>query len=209
MKILALLAITGACLAGDFINLSFDEPNLTGTLTPIYPGGPLHGNTTDLLRGWSVKLDAQNLSDMFFSPFPFSSVAPVGLRGNSPADASTALGAYSLVLESLPPNVPTIRISQQGTVPVEANGLLIASAGYVQAFANGTKVGEVNPMLGSQVVLDLSIYGGQGINLEFLVRAGESARFDIIGFTSVPEPSTWALLGVGTAAIFFFSRKKT
>ncbi len=207
MKILALLAITGACLAGDFINLTFDDPNLTGSLTPVFPGGPFTGDTAELLRGWSVTAGGVPLTQMTYSPPLTTSVGPVTLRANNPA--TTGLGAYSLQLESSPPNVPTIRISQQGTVPVEANGLLIASAGYVQAFSNGTKVGEVNPMLGSQVVLDLSIYGGQGINLEFLVRAGESARFDILGFTSVPEPSTWALLGVGTAAIFFFSREKT
>jgi hypothetical protein len=47
MKTLALLLASTASLAGDFLNLNFDSPDLSGPLTSTYPGGPLEGNTAE------------------------------------------------------------------------------------------------------------------------------------------------------------------
>lgn len=63
-------------------------------------------------------------------------------------------------------------------------------------------------MVGGRSIIDVSPYAGQEVNLEFLVESGWSIRFDILGFVPIPEPSTWALLGTGLAALLWFSRRK-
>ena len=64
-------------------------------------------------------------------------------------------------------------------------------------FVNGELAGDsIFP-----VPVDVSRWAGQEVNLEFSLGAGASSELDIFGFTSVPEPSTWALLGLGAAAL--------
>ena len=206
-----LLFLPLAAAAGDFVNLTFDQPDLTGSLTPIYPGGPLSGNVAQILKGWTVRLDGIPQSRMYYSPYPLTSVAPVGLIENSPANAATPLGKHTLYLESFPTSIPApeIRLSQTGTVPANAAGLWVASAGYVQMFINHQKIED--PRIGTfgNVVVDISGYAGQEVNLEFLVRREDSIRFDIFGFTSVPEPSTYALFGVGAALLWWHRRHRS
>jgi hypothetical protein len=66
LSVLAALPV----LAGDFINLTFDEPDLSGPLVPDYPDGPLRGGVAKLLRGWTVQANGQHMHSMLFSPFP-------------------------------------------------------------------------------------------------------------------------------------------
>jgi hypothetical protein len=136
---------------------------------------------------------------MTYSPFPLGSGNdPAGLLANSPSG-----GGNSLRLNASVSDFPEISLSQTGTIPADAMGLWIGSAGYIQAFVDGTKVGEVNGEFGSQVTLDVSPYAGQPVNLEFRVRGGDTITFDIFGFVpaAVPEPSTYALFGVGFAVL--------
>ena len=196
-------------LAGDFINLTFDEPDVSGALTEIYPGGPKRGSVAALLRGWNVSVAGQPYEFATISSFPVGSGNdPVSLLGNPPGELGSLLGAYTLGIHSPVPPAPEIRLSQRGTIPADAAGLWIASAGYVQGFLNGAKLGEINPLLGSRAVWDVAGFAGQEVNLEFLVSSGDSIRFDILGFVPIPEPSTWALFGVGAAAVFCIGRRK-
>lgn len=200
MKPLLLLALASTCLAGEFVNLTFDEPDLTGSLTPVFPEFPqtyLRGNTAEVLRGWTVLIGNQPASTVLYSPRGTFTAPPVNLVQNTAANQATALGAYSLLLQSSPPDVPVLRLSQQGTIPADAAGLSFFGAGYVQMFVNGERAGD---SIGVEPV-DVSRWSGQDVNLEFLVRAGESARFDILGWVAVPEPSTWALMGIGLTAL--------
>ncbi|HAB14948.1 MAG TPA: hypothetical protein DCE44_00710 [Verrucomicrobiales bacterium] len=48
---------------------------------------------------------------------------------------------------------------------------------------------------------DISSYAGKEVTLEFAFYRGQGVAFDNLGFVNVPEPSTWALLGVGLAAL--------
>lgn len=209
LHLASLLVTTATALGGDFVNLTFDQPNLNGSLEPLLPGGPFLGRTADLLPGWKVRVRDISAEQITYSPLQKSSFGPVTLRQNTPANAATLLGFASLELHSADPNSasgPEIRLSQSGAVPADAAGLWVASAGYVQGYLNGTKIGEVDPFLGSHAVWNIGRYAGQEVNLEFLVRPGDSIRFDILGFVPIPEPSTWALFGVGALAVGWFCR---
>ena len=201
LSVLAALPV----LAGDFINLTFDEPDLTGSLTPIFPGGPLQGNSSEILRGWSLTVNGQ--------PQPQMEYAPPGTGGGNQAylvHNSTVgpEGPYALTLISFFPGPSDIRVQQIGTIPADAAGLWIGSAGRVEMFVNGTQVPDPQAGASSRIV-DISAFSGQTVDLGFRVVPGFSARFDIFGFVQVPEPSTWALFGVGAAAIFCIGRRKT
>jgi hypothetical protein len=71
-------------------------------------------------------------------------------------------------------------------------------------FINGQRVGDTV----NDLTVDVSRFAGQEVDLEFLVRSGDSIRFDVLGFVPVPEPSTWALFGVGAAAVLGLTRRK-
>jgi hypothetical protein len=210
LSVLAALPV----LAGDFINLTFDEPDLSGSLTPIFPDGPLLGNTAQILRGWTVLADNQSQATMTYSPNNIGSSGDVAsLVANSPAESQTVFGANTLYLRSDhtdPGGGPVIRVQQTGTVPADAAGLWIfATGGSPRMFINGERVND--PRIGALAdpVVDVSRYAGQTIDLEFLVPRGGSTRLDIIGWVAVPEPSTWALFGVGAALVFCVGRRKT
>jgi hypothetical protein len=216
MRVLGLLFSATICIAGEFVNLTFDEPDLSGSLTPIYPefpSGPLSGNTSQILRGWTIRADTQPHFGMTYSPFG----SPTGeglarLVGNSPELAQTPFGANTLFLRSdhtLPGGGPVIRVQQTGTVPADAAGLWIFGGGSLQMFINGQRV--TDPKIGtlSDPVVDMSSFAGQTIDLEFLIVKGGSTRLDVFGWVAVPEPQTWALLGVGAAAVLCATRRKT
>ncbi len=208
MRILGLLFSATTCIAGEFVNLTFDEPDLTGWLTPIDPGGPLEGNTSEILRAWTVTVNGNALTRMTYAPEGTGSAGLVTLLENPAADKQTVLGSHTLLLYSPFASTPEIRVRQTGTIPAETTGLWIGSAGYIEGFVNGIKIGEVKPELGSQAVLDVTRFAGQEVSLEFVLRYGGSARFDIFGFTPIPEPSTWALCGVGGIVLLCLGKRR-
>jgi len=197
MKTLAFLLAAGTALAGDLLNLTFDSPDLSGPLTEIYPDGPFRGRADQVLRGWSVQYDGQPQDSVFYAPSGHQWGVPVTLFENTPADQQSPLGRYSLVIDGPSSRSKEFRISQRGTIPADAAGLRFFGGGYVQMFVNGERAGDST----FPVPVDVSRWAGQEVDLEFLVRAGDSARLDVLGFTNVPEPSTWALLGLGAAAL--------
>ncbi len=195
------LCLGGLCAtAGDFVNLTFDEPDLSGDLVPIYPGGALRGLTSEILRGWTVTAGGSPVLFATYATYrqPWGSEV-VSVFQNEP---TSPLGD-SVYLRSGPagPQAPEIRLSQTGTIPQFATGLEVDSAGYVQGFINGTKSGEVNNLLAGPFIWDVRPYQGQTVKLEIYVRPNDQILFDILGFRPIPEPSTWALLGMGTALL--------
>lgn len=205
MKTLLALLFGLPCLGGDFVNLTFDEPDVSGALTEIYPGGPKRGSVAALLRGWNVSVAGQPYEFATISSFPVGSGNdPVSLFGNPPGEPGSLLGAYTLGIHSPVPPAPEIRLNQTGTIPANAAGLWIFGTGHAQMFINGERVGDTI----ATPVADVSRYAGQEVNLEFLVASGGSIRFDILGFVPVPEPGTWALLGTGLGAAYWICRKR-
>ncbi len=195
--------IGSVSLAGDFVNLTFDEPNLNGPLQPLSDGS-YTGSTSDLLRGWSVSKSGVPVTLIAYAPSGTTGVQPVILTENVGLSALSPFGRFGLELYATPlaDNVLFgLHLSQTGTIPLFATGLEVDSRGYVQGFINGIKIGDVNPVLGTQATWDVRPYQGQNVKLEIYVRPNDTIRFDILGFRPIPEPSTWALLGMGTALL--------
>ncbi|HRI16877.1 MAG TPA: PEP-CTERM sorting domain-containing protein, partial [Verrucomicrobiota bacterium] len=73
----------------------------------------------------------------------------------------------------------------------------------------GLAVIENSPWGGGLLEIPVSAYAGQEVDLEFVLGPRELLFFDIAGFTSVPEPSTWALFALGGLALGWTCRKRT
>jgi hypothetical protein len=206
MRKMLVLLVALPALGGEFVNLTFDDPDLSGPLEPVFPGGPLRGSATGIVPGWSFFTDGLPVATATWSAFNFGSGGGhVSLVQNSPANAAGPLGEASLVLQSRIGNTASeIRLSQRGTIPADAAGLWIFGTGHAQVFINGERLGDTV----STPTVDVSRYAGQEVDLEFLVAPGASIRFDILGFVPVPEPSAWALFGVGAAAVLGLARRK-
>lgn len=212
---LCVLAILPTGFAANFVNLSFDQPDLSGPLTPIYPellGGPFRGNTSDLLAGWTVLVNQTPQATMTYSPPPPSFDGHVTLWEYSAAPARPEMGRFGLFLESSPPNQVALALKQTGTIPVDATTLGLFANHYLEVRVNDQAIYTVDPNVTFYPYVDVSRFAGQTVDLEFRVIQGPfegvGFGFDILGFQTVPEPSTYALLGVGLAALGWHSLRR-
>ena len=199
--IIVLCCLTATVNAGDFVNLTFDNPDLTGSLTPISsgdPDGPFFGETSRILPGWTVTANGIPVTTVTYSPWPAGvAVRTVNVWSWGPGNPSQLGGSnYLYVFPGGTRERPSyFRISQTGTIPVGTAGLHIFAPGVRDMRINGEAVSD--PRLGflADPVIDVSRYAGHEVTIDF--GFGVGSCFDIFGFTKVPEPSTWALFGCG------------
>lgn len=204
---LLLLLVCGEVSAADFVNLKFDEPDLSGPLVPEFENGPLVGTAAKLLRGWTVLGNGVPLQSAGYSPAgTFGYYAPIGIRDNAFDFRKEDFGNYGVVAisDSLVGR-PSLSIRQTGMVPADAATLEIFNGGHVWVRVNGELIGESNV---SYPIFDVARFAGQTVDLEFDFGRGQQTSFDVFGFKPIPEPSTWALLGVGLGAAWWICRKR-
>ena len=209
----------GACAAlvashaAPFGNLTFDEA-VTNNLIPQSDTRFDKGTVSDLLPGWGVQYNQTPIGQIYFSGAP--DVAGVERRGitlyaNS-AFPRQFVGAYSVAFldhrEATDgvPRLYTVTLSQKGQVPPEALGLWVNTTAYNTEFRLDGQLVDWNHDPNGYV--DLRGFAGQEVLLSITFPVGDGGKFDILGFAVVPEPSTWALLGVGASALLFVSRRK-
>jgi|LakMenEpi03Aug12_release.lakeMendotaPanAssembly.Ray.scaffolds.fasta_scaffold393385_1 hypothetical protein len=209
----------GACAAlvashaAPFVNLTFDEPDLSGPFTPVHLGGPQIGKTSQLLRGWTPILNGVAPDTMTYSPVGTSSTGHLTLEENLTSPAGQRTLGYYILFSSSPPNQANFSIKQTGTIPSDAASLGIFANHLLEVRINGDTIYTVDPEITAYPWVDVSRFAGQSVDLEFSVIQfpfqSVGMGFDILGFKPVPEPSTWALFGVGAAAILCVGRRKT
>jgi hypothetical protein len=211
--------------AGDFVNLDFEHPDLShakpDAIIPVYSIAP----ATEALRGWSLTADGLSVGTIYVTP-PGGSKPPVALTGGEGILPGTGVnfGEYELYLDK-PSEVPgslqpIYHLSQLGTIPAGATELVyyragsgLSGAGPVfqpgfaapfQIFINGNSV----PYFEAGIsYADVSKYAGQQVSLEFVFPS--RSYFDIAGFTIAPEPSTYALFGLGAVALWWQCRRRS
>jgi hypothetical protein len=186
--------------AGEFTNLTFDDPAF-GRLDPFLVGGRVAytGNVEMLLKGWSVQYEGNPVSTIALS----TSHAANGITLlQNPPSYHDYFGAYSLGIWAMKDGPGTqaipmdITISQFGRIPKDATGISYFSGERsLKVFADGELVGDQNGFA------DLSGFSGRDVKLEFRFTKAYASVFDIYGFTTVPEPSEYAMLGLGLGVI--------
>jgi hypothetical protein len=205
--------LLGVCLCSvathgaDFVNLGFDDPDLSRLTTN--PTGGIVGPVEDLFRGWEVSLRPV-LSD--WQPYAGEvqltfqgGQTPVSLASGYSHDG-TGYGVWfnSQQVIGNPPS-PDIRLSTAGTVPEGALTFDWVLFRGVVSIDDGQTLKTIG---GSANSLDVSLFAGKDVTLSFFVNSGGFSILDVIGFTQVPEPQTWALLGVGLSAVLWWSRRR-
>ncbi len=188
--------------AQDFVNLDFNSPDLSGSLVALEPGSartPYLGSASELLRGWTVYGDGVPLRSIAFQPGSGDLYNPVTLTFTRLPSSSPV--NYGIYIESRPPRIIDLTFHQRGQIPLNASSLSFVSGGLMEMRVDGNLIYTSNPTVTGFPDVDISRFAGQVVDLDFhvllLPGAGASYFFDVIGFSQVPEPSTWALFGVG------------
>jgi hypothetical protein len=191
------LTFTPPLLAGEFINLGFNEPDLNGKLVSLGVRGPYLGLTAQLLAGWKLTADGQIVTEATYSPI--NSGSGNGILELNEARPNYSWGNY-LILASVDSNEgkpgPDLWLSQTGTVPKDAVGLWVFGDPPIEGFMDGVKIGFIDPNLG-RTVWNVEAFQGKTVNLQIHSGSGHINRFDIMGFTTIPEPSEYAMFGLG------------
>jgi hypothetical protein len=196
-----------ASTAQSFTDLTLDNPNLTG-LMPFGNAGAYQGPVSQLLPGWNVTLNGSPLSIMYYAPLGVGYGGPYAILTENASSVDPAdLGPFSLRLTTFVPPPPfggagvDVRMAQTGQIPANATGLKLYSNANVDVFVDGKRIGGIDPQQNGFPTLNISAYSGRIVDLEFRFPLQGDFNFDIRGFTTAPEPSTWAFFALGTSAL--------
>ncbi len=199
--------------AADFQNLDFESANL-----PILPPGEVGGYVpiSQALPGWSAYLGTLATDSILYNNFTLGS-AVVSIQGpNSPLGAPLGGNFSANLMPGYDPRVSElvgVSLAQTGLVPAEANSIFFkvrTGSPFQQPF-QVTLAGEQISLVPweeqpDHVLFagDISTFAGDTVELRFFISEQLNAMWvDDIVFSSVPvpEPSTWAMLGLGAVLL--------
>ncbi len=189
------------------MNLKFDDGPLDpNALVDHGVGSPYSGSAGNLIPGWEIVYQGQKIETVGYSTSEHSgSLAPVTLREYQPGSLISVTGGrngLSLRMGDPPPYLTIdLILRQRGEIPANAVSLEIFHGGRGGVRIDGFVVSEFDSELHPNPIIDVTPFAGKEVDLEVAFYHGQSLTFDILGFNSVPEPSTWALLGLGAVAL--------
>ncbi len=217
--VIKLILVSVSCtisLGAEFQNMSFESPNVNA----------LHGpsvNTADAIPNWGLDIGGESTPLIGYNSTcltcPQASLYDSILPRLGKFTFGMTAGA---IIDSSPPRIVSTSLFQTGEIPASAQALIF-DASIVGTL--NVSVGESRPMLidlgpgpsGFRTYgIDATEYAGMEAEVRFTIDPiGEfpfgTVTLDNIRFSNVPlvpEPQTWALLGVGLAALRWWSRQR-
>ena len=190
----------------NFTNLNFESAyNL--------PGNPSNGvpvSVANALPGWIAYGNGVALSSIYYVSNFLGAAANVELESGSLAlsgnNLSVGLYAYSSISQTgmVPNNAESLEF--EGAVPL-ASGFSVTLGGQtlsLSTISNGSDYNEYGANIPSSMDGNLEelIFSCEGVG-------SGGVLLDDIEFMPVPEPSEFALLGVGAVALFTFRRRRS
>lgn len=229
-RLLAFISVAGSVHleCAPFINLDFELANTNNAQMEVrelqYFFGTGHfpfgtGTASDLLPGWTVFSDGAiggnvAIGNGFIDnvdPSRVQSHAALKIQGDyysTDTRGAPPEGRYALIMDNsrrVFEENASVFISQFGDVPVDAQWLTYSALNVAFPYIaiNGSII-EDEFVPGAEDFtkrrLDISPWAGQTVRLEFGLDHDQGVVIDSIAFV-VPEPGTWALLGLGGCAL--------
>jgi len=198
---------------GTFINLNFENP------IPPLPAGPASLPITRALPGWTGYIGDRQEDNILYNSISLGAAA-ITLHDASSSRPPIA-GGYSITLQGQfnpndMPGRPSAAIAQTGQIPLNAKSLILwegTTGSLVPSFAGQTiplfllETSTNHTLWGG----DISAFAGQTGELRLTALSGSmtGGYLDNISFStlSIPEPSVFALTGIGALLLGNFCRR--
>jgi len=216
-----LLSLIQPCRGVEFKNLNFQSPNVR-RITEHF------GFVRDIIPGWRLQIAEQDQDWMYYNNVCLSCPSAQLLGPESPrlGDRFTFTIKSGVLLDGYNKNMGSASIYQVGHVPEFAKSIHFAALVFgvfenlhvsldgqvlqLQRFLDG----DAGDFFGYQA--DVSAWAGRTAELRFTVGPGDypngvggplaDIKFSPIPVPAIPEPSTWALLATGLAALGWATR---
>ena len=226
-----LLAAVTRTNGGDFVNLGFEDANLSNLFADA-------GHAHDLAPGWEWNIGGAGYTSdtlMYFDGPVLNGFGPgwAALLGVPNPYNFPIIGSYGLVLAPAYDGLhfAATSIRESGVVPVGTKSLQFLDYFYysysfappIEVKINGALVPLQNTLLSTTPLpqntglsifafrsrADISMYSGQQVSLEFTIPVVPMGLDDIqFSQLPIPEPSTWALLATGLGALVWSKRRR-